>query len=143
HMGRIHHVVFNFHTGLPVQRKSHGDERKLRKAASDTRRATPDGLMVYYHPWPRWARALRNNLIIVAWLMSSCGMAIAPADTVRAMTLFFLVLLALWVWRFVARKRAKYRQAHPVSKPVFTRTAKAKLVLRSDEATVGETAKLE
>ena len=143
HMGRIHHVVFNFHTGLPVSRKSHGDERKLRKAASNTRVATPDGLMVYFHPWPRWARALRNNLIVVAWLLSTCGMAIDPANTVRAITLLFLVLLVLWTWRFVARKRAKYRQAHPVSRPVVTRTAKAKVVLRSDETTVGETAKLE
>lgn len=143
HMGRIHHVVFNFHTGLPVSRKSHGDERRLKKAVSDTRRATPDGLMVYFHPWPRWARALRNNAIIVCWLMSSCGMAIDPADTVRAITLAVLVLLALWAWRFVARKRAQYRQSHPVSRPLPVRTQKAKLVLRADETTVGDTAKLE
>ena len=143
HMGRIHTVVFNFHTGLPVSRKSHGDEKRLRKAVSDTRRATPDGLMVYYHPWPRWARALRNNAIIIAWLLTTCGMAIDPPDTVRALTLAFLVLLGLWAHRVIMKKRAKYRQSHPVSRPVVTRTAKAKIVLKSDETTVGETAKLE
>jgi len=143
HMGRIHHVVFNFHTGLPVSRKSHGDERKLKKAASNSRVATPDGLMVYFHPWPRWARALRNNLIIMTWLLASCGMALNPSATVRTMTLLFLALIVLWVWRFVARKRAKFLQSHPVSRPAATRSAKAKIILRSDDTTVGETAKLE
>ena len=91
HMGRIHKVVYNFNRPSRQERRSpHGDQRHLKRVAGAVNRATPDGATVYFTPWKRWQRALRNNSIIVAWLLISCGMAIDPRNTVRAVTLILL-----------------------------------------------------
>lgn len=144
HMGRIHKVVYNFHTGLPVRNmKTSGDQRHLRRVAGNTNRATPTGETVYWHAWPRWARATRNNAIITAWLLSSCGMALDPVLTIRIfVNLFVLGLIALIV-ALVRKARKRRAQKRPVSRPAQARTAKAKIVLRADPLTAGATPTLE
>jgi len=144
HMGRIHKVVYNFHTGLPVRNmKTSGDQRNLKRVAGNTNRATPSGETVYWHKWPRWARATRNNTIITAWLLSSCGMALNPVLTIRIfVNLFVLCLIALAVV-IVRRARKRHAQKRPVSQKATARTAKARIVLRADPLTAGATPKLE
>lgn len=144
HMGRIHKVVYNFHTGLPVRNmKSHGDGRHLKKVAGSTNRATPEGATVYFTPWKRWQRALRNNSIIIIWLLSSCGMAIDPRHTVQAMTLLFLFAGIGLIWLLVQRKRAQIKRSRPVSRPAIAMTKPAKKVLEADITTLGARPKLE
>jgi hypothetical protein len=144
HMGRIHKVVYNFHTGLPVKNmKTSGDQRHLRRIAGNTSRATPEGSTVYWHKWKRWQRAVRNNAIVLAYLLTICTMAIDPADTVRAVTVAVLVLFVALVWLLVRRKREQYRKSHPVSKPALAHTKRAKAVLGADPLTDGRRPKLE
>ena len=144
HMGRIHKVVYNFHTGLPVKNmKSHGDGRHLKKVAGSTSRATPEGATVYFTPWKRWQRALRNNAIIIIWLLSSCGMAIDPKNTVRAMTLLLFLGAIGLVALLIRRKREQVRRSRPVSRPAIAMTKPAKNVLEADITTLGRRPKLE
>ena len=144
HMGRIHKVVYNFHTGLPVHNmKSHGDQRKLKRVAGSTSRATPDGSTVYFTPWKRWQRALRNNVIVTCWLLASCGMAIDPAGTVRAITLLILFGLIGLAALLVRKQRERARRSRPVSRPAIAQTKPAKLILGADTTTIGTRPKLE
>jgi hypothetical protein len=144
HMGRIHKVVYNFHTGLPVHNmKSHGDQRKLKRVAGSTSRATPDGSTVYFTPWKRWQRALRNNIIVTCWLLASCGMAIDPAGTVRAITLLILFGLIGLAALLVRKQRERARRSRPVSRPAIAQTKPAKLILGADTTTIGTRPKLE
>ena len=144
HMGRIHKVVYNFHTGLPVKNmKSHGDQRHLKRVAGAVNRATPDGATVYFTPWKRWQRALRNNSIIVAWLLISCGMAIDPRNTVRAVTLILLFGGIGLIVLFILRKREQVRRSRPVSRPAIAQTKPAKRILAADITTLGSRSKLE
>lgn len=144
HMGRIHKVVYNFHTGLPVRNmKSHGDQKHLKRIAGNTSRATPDGSTVYYTPWKRWQRALRNNAGIVAWLLASCGMAIDPQNTVRAVTVCLMLGGALLVWIIIQRKREQILKSRPVSRPAIAQTKRAREVMGADTTTIGSRPKLE
>lgn len=144
HMGRIHKVVYNFHTGLPVHNmKTTGDQKRLRRIAGNTSRATPEGITVYFSRLKRWQRALRNNAAICAWLLASCGMALNPLLTVRILTLLCLFGLIGLVALLVQRKRESYRKSRPVSRPAIAQTKRARNVLAADEMTAGRTPKLE
>ena len=144
HMGRIHKVVFNFHTGLPVKNmKTSGDKRHLKRVAADSRRATPEGETVLWHKWPRWARALRNNFIIVAILLILSCMVVDPENTVRAVTLAILAVLALWVYALIRGLRRKRARKRPIARKPLTVTKKAKAIMEADDTTIGSTAKLE
>src|ERR1700758_1443241 len=77
--GKIHKVLVRFHTGAHIQpEKSYGDEKRLRKVAGATTRATPEGAMVYWSPTTRRFRALRNNLATVIVLTVLSTMVIDP-----------------------------------------------------------------
>jgi hypothetical protein len=142
--GKIHKVLIRFHTGAHVHPdRSHGDEKRLRRTAGSTTRATPEGAMVYWDRHSRPYRAVRNNLIIIVILVVLSCMADDPKATVVALTLFCLFgmigMVALWVHR--ARKR--YQKRHPVSKPALSMTNKAKEVFQWDTSTTGARPKLE
>src|SRR6516165_2781229 len=99
HIGRIHHVIWRFHTGQHIGTKhSYGDEHNLwRTAGAYGSRSTPAGMVVYYHSWKRWQRALRNNVLLVMWLLIMCGMAIAPEVTVINVTALLVVSIFAWI----------------------------------------------
>lgn len=144
HMGRIHTVIYNWHTGLPIHSmKSHGDQKRLRKVAGSVNRATPEGATVYFSSWKRWQRALFNNGLTLTWLLTSCGMAINPADTVRAVTLVLLLGLSALIVLFIRRKRAQAIKSRPVSGAAFARTKPAKAILEADTMTLGTRPRLE
>lgn len=144
HKGRIHKVVYNFHTGLPVKNmKTSGDKRHLKRVAADSRRATPEGETVLWHKWPRWLRALRNNLIIVAVLLILSCMVDDPVNTVRAITIVIMLGLSLWVWSLVRAARKKHANKRPISPKPVAQTKRARLVMEADESTAGKTPRLE
>ena len=144
HMGKIHKVIVRFHTGAHVQpEKSYGDERRLKRAAGATSRATPEGAMVYWSPKSQRFRAVRNNVATVIALTVLSTMVDDPIDTVRAVTLFFLVLAGLWIYLNVRRLRKKHAAARPLSPKPVAATKRAKLVMGADESTAGATPRLE
>ncbi len=142
--GKIHKVLVRFHTGSHVHPdRSHGDERRLSRAAGGTNRATPEGQMVYWDPHSRPFRAIRNNLIIIGVLTVLSLFVDDPKATVVIVTLAVLFggsgLIALKVMK-VRRKMAARR---PVTRPAVTLTRRAKAVMEADTTTVGSTPKLE
>jgi hypothetical protein len=135
---RMHRVMWQLHSGLHIHPgKSYGDESSRTKTYGGGQRA------IYYSPWKRWHRAVRNNLIVLCCLCSTCGMAIAPADTVRADVLLILTLALAGVVFLYYRIRARFVRRRPVSKTAMSMTNRAKAVLRHDDQTVGATSRLE
>ena len=142
--GKIHKVIYRFHTGLHVDpSRSYGDEKHLRRAAGNVTRATPEGLMVYFSPLKRWHRALRNNLAILAVLSVMACMVDDPADTVRALTVLFLMSIILIAWQTFAKARKARRAARPIVRPAFAVTRPARAVMGADPSTAGSTPRLE
>jgi hypothetical protein len=136
--GKIHRVLVRFHTGAHFHpEKSFGDERRLRSAAGGTKKATPEGTLVYFTPHSRLYRAIRNNLAVFTVLVLLSCLAFAPADTIRAIVIliFCLVMLRLAIW--IIRARASYRKTHPVHAPAMAQTQVAKRVFGADAMTVG------
>jgi hypothetical protein len=123
--------------------KTSGDKRHLKRVAADSRRATPEGETVLWHKWPRWARALRNNLIITAWLLVLSCMVVDPANTVRAVTLVIMLGLAVWVYFLIRAARRKRANKRPLSPKPVAQTKRAKAVMGADESTAGTTPRLE
>jgi len=145
HIGRIHHVIWRFHTGQHIGTKhSYGDEHNLwRTAGAYGSRSTPAGMVVYYHSWKRWQRALRNNVLLVMWLLIMCGMAIAPEVTVINVTALLVVSIFAWIAYGIHLARKRHARTRPVSRPILTGTRPAKLVLASDKTTIGSRPVLE
>lgn len=142
--GKIHKVLVRFHTGAHIQpERSHGDEKRLKRTAGATNRATPEGAMVYWSPHSRRFRAVRNNLAVIIVLTILSTMVGDPVDTVRAVTLLCLGLLALWLVLFVRKLRRKRAAKRPLQPKPVARTKPARLVMDADESTVGATPKLE
>jgi hypothetical protein len=137
---RLHRLLFNWHTGQHISlQRTYGDERRLRRAAGSSTRATPEGQTVYWHPWKRWHRALRNNLITFVWLMSMCGMATYPEPTVILITLTILLTIIGLIVLLVMKWRRSRERSRPVHRPALAVTRKAKAVFDADATTSGAT----
>jgi hypothetical protein len=142
--GKIHKVLVRFHTGAHIQpERSHGDEKRLKRTAGATTRATPEGAMVYWSPHSRRFRALRNNLAVIIILTVLSTMVSDPVNTVRAVTLLFLAGCTLWLVFFIRKLRRKRAKTRPISPKPTARTKPAKKVMEADESTVGATPRLE
>jgi hypothetical protein len=143
HTGRIHHILYRFHTGQHVGTKhSYGDERNLSRTVMSGRQ-TPGGLNVYYSPWRRWQRALRNNLAIGLWLLVICGMVIEPANTVRVVTVLLMLGIAAGIAHLIRKARKRHEARRPVSRPAYARTVPARRIMEADATTAGARPKLE
>jgi len=138
--GKIHKVLYRFHTGLHIHPdKSYGDERLNRRTAGGSSRATAEGTIVYFTPRSRPYRAVRNNLAVFVILVLLSCMAIDPAGTVRAVTIVIVILITARISLAVYRKREKIRKLSPVHKPATAMTIRAKTVFSADEMTSGST----
>jgi len=138
--GKIHKVLLRFHTGAHIHpEKSFGDEKSIRRTAGGSSRATAEGTIVYFTPRSRGYRAVRNNLIVFVILVLLSCMAIDPAATVRAVTIFIVLLILARISLAVYRKREKIRKLSPVHRPAMAMTARAKTVFSADELTAGAT----
>src|SRR5262249_43254023 len=91
----LHEILWRLHTGLHGNPfRSYGDEKRLKRTAGATNRATPEGTMIYWHPWPRPLRALRNNVIVFMLLLWLSGMVVATSAAVQMLTFCFVVALS-------------------------------------------------
>jgi len=135
--GKIHKVLVRFHTGLNIHPdKSYGDERRNKRTAGGSGRATAEGTIILFTPRSRRYRFVRNNLIVIfIWLILSF-MVVNPGDTIRAVTLVILALLLVPIVWLVQRARSAYRVRRPQSRPALAQTSKAKEVFRNDDMTV-------
>jgi hypothetical protein len=136
--GKIHKVLLRYHLGLHAHPdRSHGDERRLKRTAGATNRATPEGQMVYWDPHGRPFRVIRNNLVVIVVLSVLAGFVDSPKAIVIVVTLMALFAIPAWAGLKIrkARKRASMRR--PVTPPAMSQTAKAKVVFLADPATDG------
>jgi hypothetical protein len=135
---RMHQVMFRIHTGLHLHPdRTYADERARNRLVGGKTSGS------YYHPWKRWHRAVRNNLIIFGWLAAMAGFALNGAVTVECVTLvMFATVIALLVV-FVRKRRRLYRVRRPVTAPALSYTRRAKTVMGLDPTTVASRPKLE
>ena len=135
--GKIHKLLYRFHTGAHVHPdRSYGDESFRSRAVGQ--RGT-----VYWHPHGRAFRAVRNNLIVIIILTVMSTMVDDPVDTVRAVTLLFLAAGTTWLAVIILKLRRKHANSKPVSPKPVAQTRRARAVMETDESTVGRTPRLE
>jgi hypothetical protein len=109
---RLHRVIWQYHTGLPIDpMRSHGDERRLKRVAGASNRATPEGAIVYFTHWHRWHRALRNNAAVWLGIALVYGLFVSTLVTINVVVIaIILVLVGYLVHLFLkARKKAAGR----------------------------------
>jgi hypothetical protein len=145
--GRMHVLLFQLHTGRHINTaRTYGDDRRLNRTAASTNKATPEGQIVYWHPWKRWQRCIRNNVIVFVVISAVVGLFVDTPAALSAITvaIVFLILLGISTAIHAARKRimAKrpVRDAQPKTKPAMAATRKAKNVMAGDATTIGTTA---
>jgi hypothetical protein len=130
--GKIHKVIYRWHTGLHIDpKRSYGDEKHLRRASGSMTRVTPEGLMVYFSPMKRGHRALRNNLITILWLVFASLMSISPRFAITGITALAYLFAMLLIFRGWIRLRKKHvaRVSH---QPALSYSRKARKVFSED-----------
>jgi len=127
-----HRLMWQLHTGLPLDpKKSHGEEKRLSRTAARTSNATPEGQMVYWSKWPRWVKAVRNNLLVLGFWAFLNGLIWAPEQAITGLSVM-LFLVPLWLtWKLIRRIRKHVALRQP--KEVKTR----KLATTADLVKVG------
>jgi len=128
HHGRhskLHRLLWQWHTGMHVHPfRSYGDEKRLKRTASSSQRATPEGSIVYWSKWKRPHRAARANLITVAVLSTLWGLVFATEIVIVTLSVFCTVmasaLLGLLVYRL--RKRVAARGPRIIRTKAFVRS---------------------
>jgi hypothetical protein len=110
----LYEIIWALHTGgrgNPFT--TYGDEKKLKKTAGATNRATPEGKIVYWHPRSRTYRTVRNNLYVQMFLAWIFGMIAYTADTMRALTVSaVLAIMAGCIYKY-----KKLQQKHEHDNP--------------------------
>ena len=75
--------------------------------------------------------------MFVVLVLLSC-MAINPGDTVRAVTIAFVLGFLAWGVLIVIRLRKRYEKRRPVHRPAMAATQRAREVFAADEGTIGK-----
>jgi hypothetical protein len=87
--------------------KSHGDEKRLKKVAGASNRATPEGSIVYFTWMKRRHRALRNNGIIWIFFAVIYGLIVSTALTINLLVVVAVLAIAGWVALRIMHYRKK------------------------------------
>lgn len=104
---KLHRVLFQYHTGLPIDpQRSHGDERRLKRVAGASNRATPEGAIVYFTHLSRRFRAGRNNGIVILILTFVYGLIVSAQITLQS----FVVGVILGIAAYIALRIRKARK---------------------------------
>jgi hypothetical protein len=92
HHSKVHKLLWQFHTGAHIHPfRSYGDEKRLKRTASASNRATPEGETVYFTRWHRPQRAASRNAIVVAILSTIWGLVFYRLAVVQALAAFVTV----------------------------------------------------
>src|SRR5579872_1740994 len=134
--GRHKHGLYRFlwqmHTGLHIDpRRSYGDEKRLRRTAGGNNRATPEGAIVLWHPWNRWQRALRNNVILMLSMVWLAGMISDTSASLSAMVVLLFLGLAAAIWVQIARARRNTSPLSAMEGKVLSRSARATATIKA------------
>lgn len=142
---RVHMLLFQIHTGRNIDtRRTYGDEARLKRAVGVLNRATPEGQLIYFHPWQRWQRILRNNLIVLGFLTAIAGMMADTQGTLRWLTIAACTGIGYLIFKLVRHVRRVHAARNPVTyrpknhKPI-TKGKKAQQVMQYDELTLNST----
>lgn len=112
---KLHSILWRLHTGLHGNPfRSYGDEKRLKRTAGGTSRATPEGAMIYWTPWSRPMRAARNNGIVFLILFWLAGMVADTPDAVAFLTGFCFFSLAIWAVSSYIKARKKRESLDPL-----------------------------
>jgi hypothetical protein len=135
--GKIHTILYRFHTGLHIHPdRSYGDESYRSRAVGS--RGT-----IYWHPHGRLFRFIRNNLAVFAVLTVAASMVSWPKETVVVITVAVISGFCGLIFLGVSKARKRAARRRPVSWPALAQTQRAKAVLQADATTVGARPKLE
>jgi hypothetical protein len=122
----LHKLIWQWHSGSHIHPfRSYGDESRLRKTASASNRATPEGAIVYWSKWKRRHRVLRNNAISTLFICFIYGLIADTEDTVIAMTSLLTILCCLVGSVLVRRIRRRILASAPrevTRKPIVKRS---------------------
>jgi hypothetical protein len=131
-----HNFFWQLHTGKPIDpRRSYGDERRLNRTAGSTNRATPEGQMVYFHPWGRKYRALRNNVIVISFISLIYGFIFDTVLTIRLITITIVFGIGGLIAHRIRLKRKEMMLTRvPEDKVKTAQTKKAKAVLAAEKS---------
>jgi hypothetical protein len=105
---KLHRVLWQYHTGLPVDtQRSHGDERRLKRVAGASTRATPEGAIVYFTNLKRWQRGFRNNAFVLIFWAIIYGFFVNGQLTLQVVVVAIILGIALGIGLKVRKMRAK------------------------------------
>ncbi len=91
---KLHRVLWQWTSGSHINpNRSYGDEKRLKKTASNSTRATPEGSIVYWSKFGRGKRALRNNGISVGILSLMFWLLVAPKIVVQVITVTLILAI--------------------------------------------------
>lgn len=114
HHSHVHRLVWQYHTGLYIHpNRTYGGEKRLKRTAIASNRATPEGSIVYWSPKTRINRALRRNGIVVGIITFFLGLYWTPKLTIQLATWICMILAIIVAFHYGKKLRAKMRLKGP------------------------------
>lgn len=132
HHSHVHRLVWQYHTGMYIHpNRTYGGEKRLKKTAISSNRATPEGSIVYWSPKTRLNRALRRNGIVIGTITFLLGLVWTPKLTIQIATWAIMAITSVVVWFCVRKVRAKIRLKGP-KKLQIKNIVKSSPIVRSE-----------